>query len=156
MTRPGGLGAFIGVDEAALLREVDGAPDEAARVTALAAALERAVNPRRLPPAVRVAEVARLARSDRSLRRLDDLCARAEIGHRTLQRMFLRYAGVPPTWVLRRDRPDTSSLRTVTAALLTPQPEAQHGDRTSASQSLCVDVTTGGGQTQHSWPQLWP
>ncbi|MHB1738748.1 MAG: hypothetical protein ACYCXA_04550, partial [Actinomycetes bacterium] len=115
MTRPGGLGAFIGgsaaeftdqvvplgepigVDEAALLREVDGAPDEAARVTALAAALERAVNPRRLPPAVRVAEVARLARSDRSLRRLDDLCARAEIGHRTLQRMFLRYAGVPPT-----------------------------------------------------------
>lgn len=122
MTRPGGLGALItgsataftdrvaplgdalGVDETALLGQVEGATDEPARVAALAAAMERAVHPRRVAPAVRVAEVAKLAESDRSLRRLDDLCARADLGRRTLQRMFLRYAGVSPTWVLRRYR----------------------------------------------------
>ena len=122
MTRPGGLGAFIAgsateftdrvvplgdaidVDEAALLRQVDSAPDEAARVATLAASLEQAVDPRRLSSALQVAEVARLAEGDRSLRRLDELCARAAIGRRTLQRMFLRDAGVSPIWVLRRYR----------------------------------------------------
>jgi len=51
-----------------------------------------------------VAELGRLAETDRSLRQLPDLCARAGLGPRTLQRMFLQHAGVPPTWVLRRYR----------------------------------------------------
>jgi AraC-like DNA-binding protein len=122
MTRPGGLGAFItgsaaeftdrivplgqalGTDEEALLRQVTAEPDEAARVGLLAAALEQAVDPERRLPAAEVAGVARLAEQDRAVRRLGDLCERAGIGARTLQRMFLQYAGVSPTWVLRRYR----------------------------------------------------
>lgn len=122
MTRPGGLGAFItgsaadftdrivplgqalGTDEAALVRQVTAEPDEAARVALLAAALEQAVDPERRLPAAEVAGVARLAEEDRAVRRLGDLCQRSGIGARTLQRMFLQYAGVSPTWVLRRYR----------------------------------------------------
>jgi AraC-like DNA-binding protein len=122
LTWPGGLGAFItgsaaeltdrvvplgqalGTDEAALLRQVTAEPDEAARVALLAAALEQAVDPERREPALSVAEVARLAESDRTVRRLGDLCERSGLGQRTLQRMFLQYAGVSPTWVIRRYR----------------------------------------------------
>jgi AraC-like DNA-binding protein len=122
MTRPGGLGAFItgsaadftdrivplgqalGTDEAELLRQMTAEPDEAARVALLAAALEQAVDPERRLPAAEVAGVARLAEEDRAVRRLGDLCERSGIGARTLQRMFLQYAGVSPTWVLRRYR----------------------------------------------------
>lgn len=122
LTWPGGLGAFItgsaaeltdrvvplgqalGVDEAVLLRQVSAEPDEAARVALLAGALEQAVDPDRREPALSVAEVARLAESDRTVRRLGDLCERSGLGQRTLQRMFLQYAGVSPTWVIRRYR----------------------------------------------------
>ena len=122
LTWPGGLGAFItgsaaeltdrvvplgqalGTDEAVLLRQVIAEPDEAARVALLAAALEQAVDPERREPALSVAEVARLAESDRTIRRLGDLCERSGLGQRTLQRMFLQYAGVSPTWVIRRYR----------------------------------------------------
>ena len=122
LTWPGGLGAFIsgsaaeltdrvvplgqalGTDEVVLLRQVTAEPDEAARVALLAAALEKAVDPERREPALSVAEVARLAESDRTVRRLGDLCERSGLGQRTLQRMFLQYAGVSPTWVIRRYR----------------------------------------------------
>jgi AraC-like DNA-binding protein len=122
LTWPGGLGAFLtgsaaeltdrvvplgqalGTDEAVLLRQVTAEPDEAARVALLAAALEQAVNPERREPALSVAGVARLAESDRMVRRLGDLCERSGLGQRTLQRMFLQYAGVSPTWVIRRYR----------------------------------------------------
>jgi hypothetical protein len=111
LMRPGGLGAFVsgsaadftdravplgralGADEAALLRQVTAGPDESARVALLEAALERAVDPERRVPAARVAGVARLAEEDRGVRRA-----------RTLQRMFMEYAGVSPTWVIRRYR----------------------------------------------------
>ncbi|MGO8886668.1 MAG: hypothetical protein ACLPUO_16805 [Streptosporangiaceae bacterium] len=43
--------------------------------------------------------MARLAEVNRSARRLGELCDLAGLHERTLQRMFLRYAGVSPTWV---------------------------------------------------------
>jgi AraC-like DNA-binding protein len=122
LARPGGLGAFIagpasdltdqvvplgqatGIDEAALLGQVTGEPDEAARIGLLAAALERRLDPGRAGPAAQVAEIARLAETSRDVRRLADLCERADVGQRTLQRMFGEYAGVSPTWVIRRYR----------------------------------------------------
>jgi AraC-like DNA-binding protein len=122
LTRPGGLGAFvagsasdftdrvvplgdaIGVAEASLLRQVAAEPDETARIGLLAAALEQAVDPERVPSASQVADVARLAEVNRSVRRLTDLSDQAGLGQRTLQRMFGQYAGVSPTWVLRRYR----------------------------------------------------
>jgi methylphosphotriester-DNA--protein-cysteine methyltransferase len=122
LTWPGGLGAFItgsaaeltdrvvplgqalGTDEAVLLRQVTAEPDEAARVALLAAALEQAVDPDRREPALSVATVARLAEA-RALAQVGEPPHRpVALGQRTLQRMFLQYAGVSPTWVIRRYR----------------------------------------------------
>ena len=122
LTRPGGLGAFtagpaaaftdrvvplgsaIGVAEAALAEQITAAPGQAARVGLLAAALEQAVDPQRAGPASQVAGAARLAETNRAVRRLADLSELTGLGPRTLQRMFLRYAGVSPMWVIRRYR----------------------------------------------------
>ena len=122
LTRPGGLGAFISglaagftdrvvplgqaisLDEAALIGQMLGQPEEAARVEMLAAALEQTVVPERVTPASQVAGAARLAEVNRKVRRLADLCQLAGLGQRTLQRMFLQYAGVSPTWVIHRYR----------------------------------------------------
>jgi AraC-like DNA-binding protein len=122
MTTPGGLGALVGapaaeftdrvvplgsatgLDEPALVREVVAAPDEPGRVRVLAEALQRAVDPERVAGAREVAAIARLAETDRALRRLADLCTAAGVAERSLQRLFHRFAGVSPTWVLRRYR----------------------------------------------------
>lgn len=80
---------------------------EAARVGVLARALEAvlsAADPARVAQARDVAAVARIAETDRDVRRLDDLAARARVSPRALQRRFARHAGVSPTWVLRRYR----------------------------------------------------
>jgi transcriptional regulator GlxA family with amidase domain len=58
----------------------------------------------RLAAARQVVRVARIAEDDRSVRRVEDLAARAGVSVRTLQRLFSQYAGVSPTWVLRRYR----------------------------------------------------
>jgi AraC-like DNA-binding protein len=126
MTAPGGLGALVGVpahtltDRVALLgppvvdldadvlaAAVSAADGDEQRVAVLRSALcgvvER-VDPLRLAAARQVAAVARIAEEDRSLRRVEDLAARAGVSARTLQRLFSQYAGVSPTWVLRRYR----------------------------------------------------
>jgi AraC-like DNA-binding protein len=125
MTTPGGLGAFVtgpaaaltdravplgpalGLDDAVLVERMVAAGLEPERVALLAAGLSELVDraaPARVAAAREVADVARLAETDRTLRRLDELVAAAGIGTRTLQRMFAEYAGVSPTWVLRRYR----------------------------------------------------
>jgi AraC-like DNA-binding protein len=108
-----------GLDGAALVAAVEGAgghtgtadPDDAgrepARVAVLARALEEvieAADPARVEQAREVAAVARIAETDRGVRRLDDLATRAGVTPRALQRLFARHAGVSPTWVLRRYR----------------------------------------------------
>jgi AraC-like DNA-binding protein len=85
----------------------DDAARESARVAVLARALEEVVataDPARVEQAREVAAVARIAETDRGVRRLDDLAARAGVTPRVLQRLFARHAGVSPTWVLRRYR----------------------------------------------------
>lgn len=122
MTTPGGLGAFLadsasaltdravpisaatGIASCGLTDEITAEADEADRVRKLTAALERALDPKRSVEARKTAEVARLAETDRGVRRLEDLAAASGIPSRTLQRMFLRNAGVSPTWVIRRYR----------------------------------------------------
>jgi AraC-like DNA-binding protein len=125
---PGGFGAFIPgpvadltdqvlpvsqvlpLDEAALVAEVAAGGTESERVEVLQAALIRVLaaaeqaDPDRKRGALEVAEVAALAEVDRSVRRLDELAAASGIGARTLQRMFAEFAGISPTWVLRRYR----------------------------------------------------
>lgn len=125
MTTPGGLAAFVrqsaaeftdrvvplgpalGLDGDDLIARLTAAADESARVVLLAASLAQVVaaaDAERVRAAREVAAVARLAETDRSLRRLNDLATASGIGARTLQRMFNEYAGVSPTWVLRRYR----------------------------------------------------
>lgn len=122
MTTPGGLGAFVAdsvadltdqevplgqdlaIDETRLVRQLVGASDDDARVRLLTKALENALIPQRVDTARQVAGIARLAETDRSIRRLSDLASRASISSRTLQRLFAQYAGVSPSWVLRRYR----------------------------------------------------
>lgn len=121
MTTPGGLGAFVtsaadftdrvvpltgalSIDEPALLEAIQQTDDEKERVAILAGALVRAVEPTRAEPARQVAAVARVAETDRSIRRLTELSAAVGTSGRTLQRMFSQYAGASPTWVLRRYR----------------------------------------------------
>lgn len=91
MTTPGGLGAFVQgsvaaltdrvlalgevleLDEPDLVRQAIQAADDRARVDVLAAALGSVLLPTRIAAARRVAEIARLAETDRSLRTLADL-----------------------------------------------------------------------------------
>jgi AraC-like DNA-binding protein len=125
MTTPGGLGAFtthpastftdhviplgqaLDVNEMQLIEHIAAQADQESRVQVLANVLEGLAvraDAQRVHLARQVAEVARLAETDRSLRRLADLCECAGIGPRQLQRLFLEYVGVPPVWVLRRYR----------------------------------------------------
>jgi AraC-like DNA-binding protein len=125
MTTPGGLGAFLtqpasaftdrvvplgpvlGLDDAMLVGQVRAQPDAQARAGVLARALESVLataDPQRVAKARQVAAVAKIAETNRSVRQLRDLCDRAGIGGRSLQRLFAEYAGVSPTWVLRRYR----------------------------------------------------
>jgi AraC-like DNA-binding protein len=126
MTAPGGLGAFVrvpvrtltdrtvpldrpllDVDGPALVASVAAAGDEEARVAALRSALEQVVqaaDAARVVAAREVAAVARVAETDRSVRRVEDLSALAGVTERTLQRMFAEHAGVTPAWVVRRYR----------------------------------------------------
>ncbi|MEJ2868400.1 helix-turn-helix domain-containing protein [Actinomycetospora sp. OC33-EN08] len=106
------VGVVPGLDASALLSAMgpdaaDARAAEPARVGVLVSALEDALavaDAARVEQARTVAAVARIAETDREVRRLDDLAARAGVGARALQRAFARCAGVSPTWVLRRYR----------------------------------------------------
>lgn len=78
-----------------------------AAVDVLASGLLGALHDRpeeRIATAREVARIARVAETDRTIRRVADLAALAGSTPRTLQRLFARYAGVSPTWVIRRFR----------------------------------------------------
>lgn len=101
------LGRVLPVQDGDLVSAVASVEGRRAQVDVLEATLTgllEAADPARVRTAREVAEVGEQARSDRSMRRLDDLVAAAGIGSRTLQRLFGEYVGVSPTWVLRRYR----------------------------------------------------
>lgn len=52
----------------------------------------------------RVAEMVNCILSDPTVTRVEDLSDRFHLGHRQLQRLFQRYVGVNPKWVLQRYR----------------------------------------------------
>jgi AraC-like DNA-binding protein len=124
-TSTGGLGALIGrparsvtdralsfddafgLDGATLVAEITGLGDESRRIDRLRTALESVAaqrDPARLDVAREVAAVARIAETDRSVLRVEQLAAAAGVGVRTLQRMFGEYVGASPAWVIRRWR----------------------------------------------------
>lgn len=120
--RPGGLAALAGIDVRSLTDRTVPAADllpgsvseallEIAADTDPAEATSRAEEALRpLVPGVSdpsydlVLTLVADMLSDRSLLRVDDLAQRHHLSERTVQRLFLRYVGVGPKWVLARYR----------------------------------------------------
>lgn len=142
--RPGGFGAFTGWDVATLanrvlplaevfgdeardlMREVLAADEDEARV-ALADAFLLARRPGPDPHYDRLLAIVAAMLADRGLTSVEAVTERFDISARTLQRMFRRYVGVGPKWVLRRfrlhdaqrliDAGDAPDLATLAASL---------------------------------------
>lgn len=93
----------FGAAGAALEREVLAESMSHARI----AIVERFLRERRPPPddnVRRVPEIVSRAATDRSILKVDDLVERCGLNKRTLQRLFERYVGVSPKWVIQRYR----------------------------------------------------
>ncbi len=120
--RPGGFGAFTGMDVGALRDRVVPLAEilpEAAELTERVLAADSDEHRRELVEAqlagparaavdddayrLVLAVVAAMA-DDRELTRVDQVTERFGVPIRTLQRLFRRYVGVGPKWVLRRHR----------------------------------------------------
>ncbi|TDV52298.1 AraC family transcriptional regulator [Actinophytocola oryzae] len=59
----------------------------------------------------RVGKIVHALLYDRTITRVDEICARFDLAPRTLQRLFQRYVGVTPKWVLRRYRLHEAAAR---------------------------------------------
>ena len=90
-------------DVESLERAVLGLDDSAAQVDLVEAFL-RANLPAPDPNVELIGRVVDLVLEHRDIARVEDLAARAGINARTLQRLFRRYVGVGPKWVIRRYR----------------------------------------------------
>jgi len=145
--RPGALTALTGIDASTLrdravtLAEVFGddarsvadvvlaEEDDLGRRHAVEAWLEPWADRLAGPPAAyqQVLELVAASLADRTLIRVADLCARFDLTERQLQRLFVRYVGVGPKWVLRRHRLHDAQERLV------------HGDVTDLA-ALAVEL----------------
>ncbi|HEU5475095.1 MAG TPA: helix-turn-helix domain-containing protein [Actinophytocola sp.] len=131
--RPGGFRPFLGRSVAELTDQVrplatlwggpaaDSFTAELTRARELAdlvAVAERHLRAHWPAPDPEVATVGRIVNAllyDRTITRVDDVSKRFNIPARTLQRLFGRYVGVSPKWVLRRYRLHEAAAR-LTAA----------------------------------------
>ncbi|MFE3942814.1 DUF6597 domain-containing transcriptional factor [Streptomyces sp. NPDC059118] len=83
--------------------DVLGPADEDARVAALDTYL-LALGPEPDPQAERAMALVDLVRTDRTVRRVDELARAEGLSSRSLQRLFAAYVGVGPKWVILRYR----------------------------------------------------
>jgi AraC-like DNA-binding protein len=107
-TRP--LATLWGAGADALAADLGAAAD----LDALVAVAERHLRAHWPAPDPEVAQVGRIVHAllhDRSVTRVEEVCARFDIRPRTLQRLFQRYVGVSPKWVLRRYRLHEAAAR---------------------------------------------
>jgi AraC-like DNA-binding protein len=74
------------------------------RAVELAEALLRAARPRRDPEIARVGQIVQQIATDTEITHVDELARRAGSSTRSLQRLFGRYVGVSPKWVILRYR----------------------------------------------------
>ncbi len=119
--RPGGFLPFLGgplsaITDSVLPAEQLWGPAATALAERMAAApgvdrrvalVEDFLRERRPPPDPQVELVQRIVAAllhDRTIARVDDVTEMFDINPRTLQRLFQRYVGVSPKWVLRRYR----------------------------------------------------
>lgn len=108
------IGTVFGPAGESLAREVRALDDSAARARLDAFFLARA--PRPEAEVLRVNELVEHARTERSLCRAEQLAARAGLSLRSLQRLFSRYLGVGPKWVIQRARVQEAAERVARGA----------------------------------------
>ncbi len=104
------LASLWGADADRFGRDLAAAPD----LDALVAAAERYLRAHWPPPDPEVARVGRIVHAllhDRSITRVDDMTGRFGRSARSLQRLFQRYVGVSPKWVLQRYRLHEAAAR---------------------------------------------
>ncbi|HXC16920.1 MAG TPA: helix-turn-helix domain-containing protein [Holophagaceae bacterium] len=87
----------------ALEEAVLGATEDATRI-ALAEAFLLGCHPEPDPRVELLNGIAARIAEDREIRRVEDISERFDVGTRTLQRLFARYVGVSPKWVIQRYR----------------------------------------------------
>jgi len=124
--RPGGFYPFLRRPVSSLtdqtrplsiLWDTDGFAADLAACAGLPAMVETAERHLRAhwpPPDPEVAEIGDIVHAllhDRTIRRVDEVCTRFGMSPRTLQRLFQRYVGVSPKWVLRRYRLHEAAAR---------------------------------------------
>jgi AraC-like DNA-binding protein len=93
-----------------LAADLDAAPD----LDALVAVAERHLRahwPEADPEVEAIGRIVHALLYDRSITRVEEVCERFAIRPRTLQRLFQRYVGVSPKWVLRRYRLHEAAAR---------------------------------------------
>lgn len=127
--RPGGFAPFFGgevgeitgrhlpaeqvwpaADVTRLEHELAAAGDPTAQVEAVEEFLRRHW-PEPDPTVELVGRIARALLRDRSVTRVEDVSRRYAMSPRALQRLFRRYVGVPPKWVLQRYRLHEAAAR---------------------------------------------
>lgn len=97
------LRTLFGSDAAPLERAINAERTDVGRVEIVEAFLRgRMTEPDEA--VARLSAVVYAAAGDRTLTRVDDLAGRFRMNTRTLQRLFARYVGVSPKWVIQRYR----------------------------------------------------
>jgi AraC-like DNA-binding protein len=128
---PGGFYPFSGIpvstlkDTTVSLRDVFGKAGDALERNVLTASTDqssidiiedflRVRMPTPDPQAVLVTEIVYAVASDRGVLKVDDLVERYRLNTRTLQRLFAKYVGVTPKWVIQRYRLHEAAERLAT------------------------------------------
>lgn len=113
--RPGGYYPFARYPISRLTNRVVPLDDDTLEKTLLAKRSERAMvevaesyllgqNPKRDPAAEKIGDIVEQIAVDRSIGTVETLAQKTAIGTRSLQRLFSRYIGVSPKWVINRNR----------------------------------------------------
>ena len=98
------IGDVLGSDGVALARAVLAARTDPARFTIVDGFLRERLAHEDSDDVVRVAELVYSVVNDRTIVKVRDLVARCGEKRRTLERMFAKYVGVSPKWVIQRYR----------------------------------------------------
>lgn len=147
------IGAVLGPAGEAMARGIGEAPGFAQAIAIAEAFLLRHVRPLD-PDAARVRDMVERQKSDRSHLRVESLAEEYGVDVRTLQRLFRKYVGVSPKWVIRRYR-----LHEAAERLRSPTPPALAELATSlgyADQAhFARDFKAVTGRTPRGFRTLW-
>jgi AraC-like DNA-binding protein len=115
--RSSSLRATFGHEGGVLERSVHASSDDRTQVD-LIEAFFRSRLPARDEGVATVAKIVSTAQEDRTIASVEELAERAAIAPRTMQRMFRRYVGVSPKWVLRRFRIHEAAERAASGTVI--------------------------------------